>query len=247
MTRTHCGIASHRFDVPGYIGDITNPDGPVVLVNHNGISDLVEVCRHGEISHHYFLGGFGQEPSSGIFDGVGSGQFESFEGDAKSEHLVGARLNLELLDATTHGKHFGDSGFGSNSGGEGPVGNSAEVPRFRLSGRISQAYQHDFPHQRSDGCHVGVDSLGQVLGRAGEPLLDELPRPVDVGVPVEFNEDERQRDIIDGAKSGHAVHAHERVLKRQGDECFHLLRGKAGGFGENGDRGLSQVRENLDR
>ena len=73
-----------------------------------------------------------------------------------------------------------------------PVGEGAQVARVGRAGRIAQADQHDVAHQRGDRSHVGSDAVGQGLGGAGEPLLDELARLVDVGAPVELDEDQRE-------------------------------------------------------
>ena len=102
-------------------------------------------------------------------------------------------------------------------------------------------------HQRGDRGHVGSDSLRQKLTRAGEPLLYELAGAVDVGAPLELDEDERERDVIDGAQAIHTGHAHQGGFHWNGDEGLDLLGGVAGGFDEDGHRRLSQVGQDLYR
>ena len=81
-------------------------------------------------------------------------------------------------------------------------------------------------------------TFGERLPRSGQPLLHELPRPVDVGAPIELGVDERKGHVGIGPEPGEPPNPHERTLDGQGDIHLHFLRRKAGRFGEHDHGGL---------
>jgi hypothetical protein len=124
-------------------------------------------------------------------------------------------------------------------------GKGAKITSAGLAGGIAETDQHDVSHQRSGGSHVGSDSFGEEFGSARETALDMIASLIDIGIPIELDEDEGERDVIGGAQAGDTRDSHEGPFEGDGDAGFDFFRRGARNLGQDGDGGFGEVGKDL--
>jgi hypothetical protein len=95
--------------------------------------------------------------------------------------------------------------------------------------------------------HPGIlRSFGELPTYLGQPLANELPRPVDIRSILEDDRDHRQ--ALDGlrAENIEAGETVDRGLNRQGDELFDFAWGEPGGLCLNYDLGRGEFGEDIE-
>ena len=246
MLGSHPGVSPHRFQVPHHPGHVLDLNGPVVLGGDDSLADFLEIGGHGEVADHDLLGLSGEESPRGVPDGVGGGISHFFKAHPEGKHAFRVGLDLDLLHPAAHGENFSYARNGLDAAADVPVCEGAQIPRRGGAGWIAQADQHDVTHQGSGGRHVGGNAAREVLRCAGEAGLDIVPGLVEIGLPVELDEDEGERDVVGGAQAGDPGDTHEGFFQWNRDAGFHFLGCVSGGLGEDGDGGPGQVREDFD-
>ena len=106
---------------------------------------------------------------------------------------------------------------------------------------IAQTDEHDVSHQRRHRSHVGRDAIGHLSSDADEAFLDELAGLINVGSPVEFDEDKRKADVVDGADAIHSSDSAKGVFQGNGDKRFDFFRRVTTRLGEESDGGFGEI------
>src|SRR5690606_13866349 len=203
----HGGVAAHGLDAPGDLGDIGEGDGAVAGVFDDGAGELGEVGGHGEVAHHDFGRGGLDEAAGGGAGGVGDGGLELGEGGVVGLQAVGVGADLDLADAAAHVEDFGDARDGLQAAADGPVGERADLGGRQVIGVAGRgggahADQQDFAHEGGDGRHERLHAGRELFAGGLQAFLHEHAGALNVGVPVEFDVDEREGDVGVGAQAG---------------------------------------------
>ena len=111
-----------------------------------------------------------------------------------------------------------------------------------------QRDEHDFAHDGRDRCQRGRGDVRRQLAAGGLQLLcHDLARAIDVGLPVELNDDDGQPDAGVRAHTPHAGRSIHGGFDREGHEPLDLLGRQAMHFGDDRDGRRCQVGEDIDR
>ena len=117
------------------------------------------------------------------------------------------------------------------------------VGAARLRG---QGQEGDFPHDRGYRPELRpIDIGGQ--GRGLDAFADDLPRPVDVFSPGEFDPHHGNAGGGHGTDTAYTRRAVDRRFERQRHQDLDFFRRPAGSFGEQSYGGGGKIRENIDR
>ena len=116
-------------------------------------------------------------------------------GDAVGVEAVVVYRHLILLHVSAPPRHLCHTGRSGELLAHDPVLNSAELGE-RVLVFVALLGTHrvviDFAQSRCHRPHLGVRVLGQVLGSGLQHLVDLRPRPIDVGIIVEHERNDRQ-------------------------------------------------------
>jgi hypothetical protein len=144
------------------------------------------------------------------------------------------------------GDDLGDAGDREQPLADDPVGQRAQLHRWRRAVLAVHADEHDLAHDGRDWGELRTDAARQTVRGECDFLGDDLPVDVDIGAPFEFNVNDRQADCGRAAHGLDAGRAVDSRLEREGDQSFDFLGGHAGGFGHDGHPWAIQVGKYVD-
>ena len=186
-----------------------------------------------------------QKSAAGALVGTTHGIDDLLQGEAIGGHPFRLHLHLILLGQAAGRDDLGNSRYCQQASAQGPFGGGLE--RHLIMAFGDEGDEHDLAHYRGHRCqHRRRNVLWQLGGRHLELLIDDLPCPVDVGFPVELDDDDRQSDAGVGSYPAHASRTVHGGLNWEGDQALDLNGGQAVYLGDDSHLRCSQIGEYID-
>jgi hypothetical protein len=186
-----------------------------------------------DVSDEIFLALLLDEPAGGVLVRVGDGALDFFERQIVGAEFLGIDLHLILHAPAANGDGVRDSGNRQEAWADGPVRQQAEFDRREFF--ALQPMSMISPMIEEIGPICGSTPAGRRSRVEASFSRDELPREVDVGTPVELDEDDGQTHAGNRPDALHATGTVERGLDGERDESLDFLGSEALGLGQDRD------------
>ena len=111
------------------------------------------------------------------------------EGYAVADEFPGIDEDLVFLQVAALDGDLGNAGDREQAALDVPLGEAPHLHRADLGILAGDPDGHDLAHDRGDRAKEGADALGEVFANALNALGHHLAREVDVGFPIELDED----------------------------------------------------------
>ena len=226
-------VARHSPEARGvtksHVGHVAHPDRRARHVFHSDVGNVAERLCHANAPNEILVGVLFYVAASRVGVVLLYGAEHVGYGQAVGVEAVGAQRHLILLHVASPSAHLRHARRAGELLAHYPVLYRPQVGEavFILVAFLRpHGVMVNLAKARGYGSHLGVGVLGQVFHGLAEHLAHLRPRPVDVGIVVEDERDDRQAAARYAASLLQARHVGQRHLYGRGDILLHLLRAK---------------------
>ena len=227
-------------------GDLPQQDGLSVTRPQGEIAQILQLRAPPQMADQVFAAIDFEEAAGTVRRIPAQGAFQLFQADAQFVHAPAIRLDLILPHRAADRNHLRHAGHCQQARPQHPVGVLAGSHGVPLLRRQRNRQHHHFAHHRRHCAHARRDACRQFAGQPAQALAHHLPRPVEIGLPVEGDVDERQPCCRYRAHAADTGQTAERGFQREADQLLHLFRRHAARFGHQGHRRSVEIGKDID-
>ena len=188
-----------------------------------------------------------QDSPGDVLVGVANRLRHGVERDTEGAEFLGVDDRLELTRRASRRHNLGDTGDRHQPVPDVVIGMSPDRVGMGDSALRPQPDELDLAHDARYRRHEGFDTGRQLVAGELKLLLDNLPVSVDIGSPVELDEEHGESRTRRRPDAHHVGGAVEHLLKGKGDETLDVLGHHRVGFGHDCHRGPVEVGKHVDR
>ena len=212
----------------------------------HGFSKLFERADPSCAGHHELLPGNDVKAAGHVHVGFPEGLHDLFDRNVVLKELGRGEKDLILFRPRPHGDHRRHARDRQNTVANFPVANRSQIEQGNLVALKGKFYEPTY--RRSDREHHRRPGSGRKpFFNLLEPLIDQLPRRIDVGPPLENDDNGRKPRGRLGANYVYSGGAVDCGLDAKGNQSFHVLRRQPGRLGLDHDLRRGKFRQDIQR
>ena len=158
---------------------------------HHRDGQILRTFHPGQIADQPLIVRIGKKTSGGIDVRLVDGRLHLVQGHPGGHQQRRVDQHLILPHVPAHHGDLRDAGNAHQAATHVPVGQSSQFHRTDRRIFTGQADGHDLAHNRGDRPEEWPGILGQLRGHFGDFFRHNLARPISIGLPAEFHEDQR--------------------------------------------------------
>ena len=206
------------------VGDVAEQDGHVPPRRDHGAPQVVDALRATERAHRPFDRALGDDAARRVHVRFLDGVHHLVQADASRRHAFGIELHLKLPEIAAQPFHGRDTGHGQQSVVDLEL---REVPQRHEIRRAWIGFERELEDLVEPAGEAGnqrrIGAGGKLPGDLRDPLGDELPRAVVVGVRVELDRDLCDTQLGIRSHPANVGQPCERHFERNRDRRFQFL------------------------